>query len=112
MSTSPSLRDNSDELFLEQNPEPNSPFSLTTQTSTGWCESSDNLFAPLPVGEFEVFYADPPWDYKGQHQHNGAGGLDTGGANRHYPNCYVEGSEKAKHSEYNCRKRSSVYVVE
>ena len=85
MSTSPSHRDNSDGLFLEQNPERDSLFSLTRQARTGRCDRRDNLFAPLPVGEFEVFYADPPWDYKGQHQHNGAGGLDTGGANRHYP---------------------------
>lgn len=33
---------------------------------------------------FDVIYADPPWDYKGQTQHNGAGGQDTGGAVTHY----------------------------
>lgn len=42
------------------------------------------LFPPLPNGKFEVLYADPPWDYKGQLQHNGKGGRDTGGAVRHY----------------------------
>ena len=42
------------------------------------------LFPPLPNGKFEVLYADPPWDYKGQLQHNGKGGHDTGGAVRHY----------------------------
>ena len=35
--------------------------------------------------KYEILYADPPWDYKGQRQHNGKGGKDTGGANRHYP---------------------------
>ena len=38
----------------------------------------------LPHGKFEIIYADPPWDYKGQLQHNGKGGRDTGGASRHY----------------------------
>ena len=40
---------------------------------------------PLPRGSFDIIYADPPWDYKGQLQHNGVGGQDTGGALRHYP---------------------------
>ncbi len=43
------------------------------------------LFPPLPEKQFQIIYADPPWDYKGQLQHNGAGGSDTGGAIRHYP---------------------------
>ena len=34
--------------------------------------------------KYAVLYADPPWDYKGQTQHNGPGGRDTGGALRHY----------------------------
>lgn len=42
------------------------------------------LFPPLPNEKFEILYADPPWDYKGQLQHNGMGGRDTGGAERHY----------------------------
>ena len=42
-------------------------------------------FPPFPQGKFSILYADPPWDYKGQLQHNGAGGRDTGGALRHYP---------------------------
>ena len=33
----------------------------------------------------EIIYADPPWDYKGQTQHNGKGGKSTGGATKHYP---------------------------
>lgn len=40
---------------------------------------------PLPKTKFAILYADPPWDYKGQLQHNGTGGRDTGGAVRHYP---------------------------
>ena len=43
-----------------------------------------SLFPPLPTKKFEVLYADPPWDYKGQLQHNGAGGQETGGARKHY----------------------------
>ena len=39
----------------------------------------------MPAGEFDIIYADPPWDYKGQLQHAGPGSNDTGGAVRHYP---------------------------
>ena len=46
--------------------------------------SSGQLFPDLPVSEFDVIYADPPWDYKGQLQHAGEGSCDTGGAIRHY----------------------------
>ena len=42
------------------------------------------LFPDLPASEFDILYADPPWDYKGQLQHAGQGGCDTGGAIRHY----------------------------
>ncbi|HHZ95238.1 TPA: hypothetical protein EYN09_05640 [Candidatus Poribacteria bacterium] len=34
--------------------------------------------------KYQVIYVDPPWDYKGQKQHNGEGGIDTGGAISHY----------------------------
>ena len=34
--------------------------------------------------KFQIIYADPCWDYKGQKQHNGKGGKDTGGAKTHY----------------------------
>lgn len=43
------------------------------------------LFPDFPPGFFEVIYADPPWDYKGQLQHAGPGSRDTGGAAKHYP---------------------------
>jgi len=33
---------------------------------------------------FDIIYADPPWDYKGQKQHGGAGTPDTGGSESHY----------------------------
>lgn len=42
-------------------------------------------FPPFPRGTFEIIYADPPWDYKGQLQHAGPGSGDSGGAVRHYP---------------------------
>ena len=35
--------------------------------------------------KYQIIYADPPWDYKGQRQHNGKGGTETGGAEMHYP---------------------------
>lgn len=47
-------------------------------------ETAYSMFPPLPDEKFEVIYADPPWDYKGQLQHNGAGGIDSGGALKHY----------------------------
>ena len=40
---------------------------------------------PFPGARYAILYADPPWDYKGQLQHTGAGGRDSGGAARHYP---------------------------
>lgn len=43
------------------------------------------LFPPLPGRRFDIIYADPPWDYKGQLQHAGTGNGDSGGAVRHYP---------------------------
>ena len=42
------------------------------------------MFEPLPTSKFSVIYADPPWDYKGQVQHTGAGGQTSGGAVSHY----------------------------
>ena len=46
---------------------------------------SAGIFPSLPNHRFDIIYADPPWDYKGQLQHAGAGSADTGGAMRHYP---------------------------
>jgi len=37
------------------------------------------------MDKFEIIYADPPWNYKGQRQHAGSGNADTGGAALHYP---------------------------
>ncbi len=37
------------------------------------------------MNKYSIIYADPPWDYKGQKQHAGAGKTDTGGAIEHYP---------------------------
>ena len=47
-------------------------------------ETGNSIFPPLPDEKFDVIYADPPWDYKGQLQHNGAGGIESGGALKHY----------------------------
>lgn len=35
--------------------------------------------------QYDIIYADPPWDYGGQTQHAGRGGKTTGGAATHYP---------------------------
>ena len=34
--------------------------------------------------KYQIIYADPPWDYKGQKQHTGSGGPTSGGATSHY----------------------------
>ena len=36
------------------------------------------------MSSFEIIYADPPWDYKGQKQHGGVGSGDTGSSSSHY----------------------------
>ena len=52
------------------------------------------LYEGLPPGPYEIVYADPPWDYKGQLQHAGAGSGDTGGARRHYPTITLDGLKR------------------
>lgn len=44
-----------------------------------------NTYPPFPDKKYHIIYADPPWDYKGQRQHNGPDGHETGGAIVHYP---------------------------
>lgn len=39
---------------------------------------------------YEIIYCDPPWDYKGQTQHGGAGSDSSGGAVTHYPTMTLE----------------------
>ena len=51
-------------------------------------------FPALPQDQFDIIYADPPWDYKGQLQHAGAGSGDTGGATRHYPTVTLDRLKK------------------
>jgi len=34
--------------------------------------------------KFQIIYADPPWDYKGQQQHTGKDGPTSGGSSLHY----------------------------
>ena len=50
----------------------------------------NNLFPDLPKEKFDIVYADPPWDYKGQLQHAGAGNGDSGGAIKHYPTVQLQ----------------------
>ena len=47
-------------------------------------------FPEFPDSRFDIIYADPPWDYKGQLQHAGPGSGDSGGAIRHYPTVTLE----------------------
>ncbi len=54
-------------------------------TALATAERGIAAFPSLPKQRFQIIYADPPWDYKGQLQHAGAGSKDTGGAMRHYP---------------------------
>ena len=51
-------------------------------------------FPPLPNRRYDILYADPPWDYKGQLQHAGAGSGDSGGAVRHYPTVTLDGLKR------------------
>lgn len=46
----------------------------------------------FPKGQYNIIYADPPWDYRGRKQHGFAGdvGIDTGGAVNHYPTMGVK----------------------
>lgn len=48
----------------------------------------------LPTEKYAIIYADPPWDYKGQTQHNGKGGKSTGGAIKHYDTLTVADMKK------------------
>ena len=72
-----------DPMLFERIPERRAslPPQRSPQLSRG---PSGMLFPDLPVSEFDIVYADPPWDYKGQLQHAGEGSCDTGGAIRHY----------------------------
>ena len=90
MSAMSLLGEPSDRLGLKEESVQGSLFSLKRQTRNKWRNDRHELFSPLPEGEFEILYADPPWDYKGQLQHHGAGGSDTGGATRHYPTLTLE----------------------
>jgi len=49
--------------------------------------------------KYQIIYADPPWDYKGQTQHNGKGGRDTGGALIHYETLKLKELKKLNISE-------------
>lgn len=71
---------------MQANPKPRKAASPAKATPAPAAKATlpRPLFAPLPHGRFAIFYADPPWDYKGQLQHSGAGSPDTGGAVRHY----------------------------
>jgi N6-adenosine-specific RNA methylase IME4 len=46
-------------------------------------------FPSLPANKYEIIYADPAWDYKGQHQH-GSDNNETGGASDHYPTATLD----------------------
>ena len=53
-------------------------------------DQENTIFEPLPEGPFQIIYADPPWSYRGQVQHGGAGKGYTSGADAFYPCVSVE----------------------
>ncbi len=61
-----------------------------TRTKKEPLSKNDGLVVPLPRKRYAIVYADPPWDYKGQKQHAGAGSNDTGGALSHYATVTTE----------------------
>ena len=58
-----------------------------------------SVFPTLPDKKYSIIYADPPWDYKGQRQHNGKGGKETGGAEVHYPTVTLQDLKKLEISK-------------
>ena len=71
--------------MAEGRPGPTLPLGGLVRNDAPRSPAATPFFPPLPEGRFDVIYADPPWDYKGQLQHGGAGVPDTGGAAAHYP---------------------------
>lgn len=71
-----------DTLFGREMPERQAGDPFTERTGK---RRGKSIFPEFPTGRFEIIYADPPWDYKGQLQHAGPGSRDTGGAVKHYP---------------------------
>ena len=59
-------------------------------------KNPETSFPALPASRFDIVYADPPWDYKGQLQHAGPGSSDTGGAVRHYGTVTLEELKKLR----------------
>lgn len=85
MSTPTEKRGSSSRLRLDKKSRQDFLFDPNAQFDTNSRANNSVIFSPLPDGEFEILYADPPWDYKGVFQHSGRGGSDTGGAMSHYP---------------------------
>ena len=52
------------------------------------------MFPPLPTKKYQIIYSDPSWNYKGQKQHTGKGGDDSGGAEVHYPTVTLDDLKK------------------
>ena len=72
---------------------------------------SGAVFPPLPDGEFDIIYADPPWHYKGQMQHNGAGKETTGGAIAHYGCVSLDDLSNLEVKIHRCERLPSIHVV-
>ena len=82
--------DPQDRLSRQPRPGPAPESQVTAAPANGHSCAPDpepaiRLFSPLPPGRFDILYADPPWDYKGQQQHAGPASRATGGAIRHFP---------------------------
>lgn len=50
----------------------------------------------MKKSKYQIIYADPCWDYKGQKQHAGKASSDTGGAISHYPTMTLKELKKLK----------------
>ena len=70
--------------YLLDKPAAGSLFNLNGTPHEEHKRPAGHLYAALPPSQYDIIYADPPWDYKGQLQHAGPGSDDTGGAIRHY----------------------------
>ena len=74
-------------------------YSISSNGASARPLSEQGLFPALPNEKYQIVYADPPWDYKGQLQHAGPGSGDSGGAIRHYPTVTLNGLKQLPVSE-------------
>ena len=86
---------NADVTLFDRTPKPSASTPLR-RSRPSIAQKPEKLFPDLPASKFDIVYADPPWDYKGQLQHAGEGSKDTGGAVRHYGTVTLDRLKKLK----------------